>query len=69
MFELDTFIADCRAALGESTPEAAVRELVERAVAQLSLPLSPSRCSEDRLQTFICRIGSFSAKGTERWPI
>jgi hypothetical protein len=38
-------------------------------VRYLSLPLSPSRCSEDRLQTFICRIGPFSAKGTERWPI
>lgn len=34
MFELDTFVADCRTALGESTPEVAVRELVERAVAQ-----------------------------------
>ena len=34
MFYLDTFIADCRTALGESPPEIAVRELVERAVAQ-----------------------------------
>ena len=34
MFDLDTFVADCRAALSESTPEAAVRELVERAMAQ-----------------------------------
>lgn len=34
MFDLDTFVADCRSALAESTPEAAVRELVERAVAQ-----------------------------------
>jgi len=34
MFDLDTFVADCRAALGESTSEVAVRELVERAVAQ-----------------------------------
>jgi predicted metal-dependent enzyme (double-stranded beta helix superfamily) len=34
MFDLDTFVADCRAALGESGPEAAVKELVERAVAQ-----------------------------------
>jgi predicted metal-dependent enzyme (double-stranded beta helix superfamily) len=34
MFDLDTCVADCRTALGESTPEAAVRELVERAVAQ-----------------------------------
>jgi predicted metal-dependent enzyme (double-stranded beta helix superfamily) len=33
MFDLDTFVADCRAALKESSPEAAVRELVERAVA------------------------------------
>jgi predicted metal-dependent enzyme (double-stranded beta helix superfamily) len=34
MFDLDTFVADCRAALGESTPEVAVREVVERAMAQ-----------------------------------
>jgi len=34
MFDLDTFVADCRTALGESTPETAVRELVERTVAQ-----------------------------------
>jgi predicted metal-dependent enzyme (double-stranded beta helix superfamily) len=34
MFDLDTFVADCRAALREATPEAAVRELAERAVAQ-----------------------------------
>jgi predicted metal-dependent enzyme (double-stranded beta helix superfamily) len=34
MFDLDTFVADCRAALGESTPEVAVRELVERTVAE-----------------------------------
>jgi len=34
MFDLDTFVADCRAALGDSAPEAAVREIVERAVAQ-----------------------------------
>ena len=34
MFYLDTFVADCRTALGESPPEIAVRELVERAVAQ-----------------------------------
>jgi predicted metal-dependent enzyme (double-stranded beta helix superfamily) len=34
MFDLDTFIADCRTALRESTPEVAVRELVERAMAQ-----------------------------------
>ena len=50
-----------------------VTSLVEQRLlpdrSNLSLPLSPSRCSEDRLQTFICRIGPFSAKGTERWPI
>jgi predicted metal-dependent enzyme (double-stranded beta helix superfamily) len=34
MFDLDTFVANCRTALRESTPEVAVRELVERAVAQ-----------------------------------
>jgi predicted metal-dependent enzyme (double-stranded beta helix superfamily) len=34
MFDLNTFVADCRAALRESSHEAAVRELVERAVAQ-----------------------------------
>jgi predicted metal-dependent enzyme (double-stranded beta helix superfamily) len=34
MFDLDTFVADCRAVLREATPEAAVRELAERAVAQ-----------------------------------
>jgi predicted metal-dependent enzyme (double-stranded beta helix superfamily) len=34
MFDLDTFVADCRAALSESTPEVAVRELVARAMAQ-----------------------------------
>jgi predicted metal-dependent enzyme (double-stranded beta helix superfamily) len=34
MFDLDTFVADCRAALGESTAEVAVRELVEHAIAQ-----------------------------------
>ena len=34
MFDLDTFVADCRAVLRESTPEVAVRELVERAAAQ-----------------------------------
>jgi predicted metal-dependent enzyme (double-stranded beta helix superfamily) len=34
MFDLDTFVADCRAALSESTPELAVRELVARAMAQ-----------------------------------
>jgi predicted metal-dependent enzyme (double-stranded beta helix superfamily) len=33
MFDLDRFVADCRVALSESSPEAAVRELVERAVA------------------------------------
>jgi predicted metal-dependent enzyme (double-stranded beta helix superfamily) len=34
MFDLDTFIADCRSALSEKSPERAVKELVERAVAQ-----------------------------------
>ena len=34
MFDLDTFVADCRAALRESTPEAAVKDLIERSVAQ-----------------------------------
>jgi predicted metal-dependent enzyme (double-stranded beta helix superfamily) len=32
MFALDTFVADCRAALGDSSAEAAVREVVARAV-------------------------------------
>jgi len=34
MFDLDTFVGDCREALRESTPEVAVRELVERAMAE-----------------------------------
>src|SRR5262245_31899168 len=34
MFDIDTFVTDCREALRESNPEAAVREVVERAVAQ-----------------------------------
>jgi predicted metal-dependent enzyme (double-stranded beta helix superfamily) len=34
MFDLDTFIADCRAALGHPNAGGAVRELLERAVAQ-----------------------------------
>jgi predicted metal-dependent enzyme (double-stranded beta helix superfamily) len=34
MFDIDTFVADCREALRESSPEAAVREVVARAVAQ-----------------------------------
>lgn len=33
VFNIDRFIADCRAALTEETPEVAIRELVERAVA------------------------------------
>jgi len=33
MFDLDTFVADCGAALKEPAPEVAVRELVERTVA------------------------------------
>ena len=36
MFDLDHFIADCRAVLGERSPEAAIKELVERAVAEPS---------------------------------
>ena len=36
MFDLDRFIADCRAALTERTPEIAVKELVARAVAEPS---------------------------------
>ena len=34
MFDLDTFVADCRTALGESTSEVAIRELVQGAMAQ-----------------------------------
>jgi predicted metal-dependent enzyme (double-stranded beta helix superfamily) len=34
MFDIDTFVADCREALRESSPEAAVREVVARAVAE-----------------------------------
>jgi predicted metal-dependent enzyme (double-stranded beta helix superfamily) len=34
MFDLDHFIVDCRAALAEGSPELAIKELVERAVAQ-----------------------------------
>jgi predicted metal-dependent enzyme (double-stranded beta helix superfamily) len=34
MFDLDTFVSDCRGALRESTPEVAVRELVARAMAE-----------------------------------
>jgi predicted metal-dependent enzyme (double-stranded beta helix superfamily) len=34
MFNLDHFIADCRAALTERSPELAIKELVERAVAE-----------------------------------
>lgn len=36
MLNLDQFVADCRAALGHSTPEVAVKEIVERAVASPS---------------------------------
>jgi predicted metal-dependent enzyme (double-stranded beta helix superfamily) len=36
MFDLDRFLGDCRAALTSSSPEAAVRELVGRAVAEPS---------------------------------
>ena len=34
MFDLDRFVADCRAALQEHSPQAATREIVRRAVAQ-----------------------------------
>ena len=34
MFDLDGFVADCRAALKERAPELAVKELVARAVAE-----------------------------------
>ena len=33
MLNLDHFIADCRAALGERSPELAIREILERVVA------------------------------------
>lgn len=33
MFDLDQFIADCRIALAQETPQRAVREIVTRAVA------------------------------------
>jgi len=33
MFDVDRFVAECRAALAESSPELAVKELLERAVA------------------------------------
>jgi predicted metal-dependent enzyme (double-stranded beta helix superfamily) len=33
MFNLDQFISDCRAALAESTPEQAMKEILERAIA------------------------------------
>ena len=32
MFNLDQFVADCRAALGENVPQRAVQEVVARAV-------------------------------------
>src|SRR5687768_12692732 len=34
MFDKDTFIADCRAALNEKNAQAAIRELVARAVSE-----------------------------------
>jgi predicted metal-dependent enzyme (double-stranded beta helix superfamily) len=34
MFDLDHFVADCRAALQERSPEAAIKELVQRAVSE-----------------------------------
>lgn len=36
MFNLDRFVADCRAALAEPAPEVAIKELVERVVARPS---------------------------------
>jgi predicted metal-dependent enzyme (double-stranded beta helix superfamily) len=36
MFDIDRFVADCRAALGEPTPELAMREILERAVSRPS---------------------------------
>lgn len=33
MFDVDRFVADCRAALAEHSPELAIKELLERAVA------------------------------------
>jgi predicted metal-dependent enzyme (double-stranded beta helix superfamily) len=52
MFDLDRFIADCRGALKERTPEIAVKELVTRAVA------APSEVEE--------ALGSPSAGGVTR---
>jgi len=34
MFELERFVADCRAALKESIPQLAIKELIERAVSR-----------------------------------
>jgi predicted metal-dependent enzyme (double-stranded beta helix superfamily) len=34
MFELERFVADCRAALKESVPQLAIKELIERAVSR-----------------------------------
>jgi predicted metal-dependent enzyme (double-stranded beta helix superfamily) len=34
MFDLDTFVADCRSALADGNPGGAVRELLERAIAR-----------------------------------
>ena len=34
MFELERFIADCRAALSETVPQLAIKELMDRAVSR-----------------------------------
>jgi predicted metal-dependent enzyme (double-stranded beta helix superfamily) len=34
MFDIEAFVADCRSALGEATPALAIKELVDRAVAE-----------------------------------
>lgn len=34
MFDLDTFVSDCRAALAETTPELAIKELLTRVLAR-----------------------------------
>jgi predicted metal-dependent enzyme (double-stranded beta helix superfamily) len=36
VFDLDSFVTDCRSALGEPTPALAVKELVERAISRPS---------------------------------
>lgn len=49
MLDLDHFIADCRAALGKASPELAIRELLERAVAdpsQVEAAVGPPRLGQ-----------------------